>query len=37
LQSDINDTRRHHEIYLSNPQKTEASKLKTVLRIPVKK
>ncbi|MDR0332007.1 MAG: GyrI-like domain-containing protein [Dysgonamonadaceae bacterium] len=37
LQSDINETRRHHEIYLSNPQKTETSKLKTVLRIPVKK
>jgi hypothetical protein len=37
LQSDINETRRHHEIYLSNPLKTEISKLKTVLRIPVKK
>ena len=36
LQSDINETRRHHEIYLSDPTKTEASKLKTVLRIPVK-
>jgi hypothetical protein len=37
LQSDINEARRHHEIYLSDPRKTEASKLKTVLRIPVKK
>ena len=37
LQSDINEIRRHHEIYLSNPLKTETSKLKTVLRIPVKK
>ena len=37
LQSDINETRRHHEIYLSDPRKTEISKLKTVLRIPVKK
>ena len=37
LQSDINETRRHHEIYLSDPRKTEASKLKTVLRIPVRK
>ena len=37
LQSDITDTRRHHEIYLSDPRKTEVSKLKTVLRIPVKK
>ena len=37
LEKDINETRRHHEIYLSNPTKTEISKLKTVLRIPVKK
>ena len=37
LQSDICETRRHHEIYLSDPRKTEVSKLKTVLRIPVKK
>ena len=36
LQSDINETRKHHEIYLSDPRKTEISKLKTVLRIPVK-
>jgi hypothetical protein len=36
LQSDVNETRRHHEIYLSDPRKTEISKLKTVLRIPVK-
>ena len=36
LRSDINETRRHHEIYLSDPRKTETSKLKTVLRIPVK-
>ena len=35
LQSNINETRRHHEIYLSDPRKTEISKLKTVLRIPV--
>ena len=37
LQSDINEARRHHEIYLCDPQKTETSKLKTVLRIPVKR
>jgi len=37
LRSDICETRRHHEIYLSDPRKTEISKLKTVLRIPVKK
>jgi hypothetical protein len=37
LINDITKTRRHHEIYLSDPRKTEKSKLKTVLRIPVKK
>jgi hypothetical protein len=37
LINDINDKRRHHEIYLSDPRKTEVDKLKTVLRIPVKK
>ena len=37
LQSDINEVRRHHEIYLSDPRKTEVSKLKTILRIPVKR
>jgi len=37
LINDINDKRRHHEIYLSDPRKTEVGKLKTVLRIPVKK
>jgi len=34
---DLNNHRRHHEIYLSDPRKTEVSKLKTVLRIPVKR
>ncbi len=29
--------RKHHEIYITNPKKTETSKLKTILRIPVKK
>jgi len=28
--------RRHHEIYLSDPRKTAADKMKTVLRIPVR-
>jgi len=37
LINDINDKRRHHEIYLSNPGKVDTSKMKTVLRIPVKK
>jgi len=34
---DLNGERRHHEIYLSDPEKTEASKLKTILRLPVKR
>lgn len=36
--STVNDDgsiRRHHEIYLSDPRKTELQKLKTVLRVPV--
>ena len=34
---DINDKRYHHEIYLSDPRKCETSKLKTVIRHPIKK
>ena len=34
---DINDKRMHHEIYLSDPRKTEPAKLKTVVRHPIKK
>lgn len=30
-------TRRHHEIYLSDPRKCAPERLKTVIRIPVKK
>lgn len=30
-------TRRHHAIYLSDPRKTEPGKMKTILRVPVKK
>jgi len=37
LINDINNKRRHHEIYLSDPRKADPSKMKTVLRIPVKK
>ncbi|MDR0301679.1 MAG: GyrI-like domain-containing protein [Treponema sp.] len=37
LMKDLSETRRHHEIYLSDPKKTDKSKIKTVLRIPVKK
>lgn len=34
---DISDTRYHHEIYLSDPRKCDISKLKTVIRHPIRK
>ena len=34
---DINDKRYHHEIYLSDPRRCDVSKLKTVIRHPIKK
>ena len=34
---DITEKRRHHEIYLSDPRKTNPGQLKTVIRLPVKK
>lgn len=34
---DITDERYHHEIYLSDPRKCDVSKLKTVIRHPIKK
>lgn len=34
---DITDSRYHHEIYLSDPRKCAAEKLRTVLRHPIKK
>lgn len=34
---DITDKRYHHEIYLSDPRKCDISKLKTVIRHPIKK
>lgn len=34
---DITEKRYHHEIYLSDPRKTEVSKLKTVIRHPIRK
>ena len=34
--NDLNDMRLHHEIYLSDPRKTEVSKRKTVIRHPIK-
>ena len=33
---DITDSRLHHEIYLSDPRRCDESKLKTVLRHPIK-
>lgn len=35
--SDINEKRHHHEIYLSDPRKSEPGKLKTVIRQPIKR
>ncbi len=36
LKNDINNLRRHHEIYLSDPRKCHVSRMKTVIRIPVR-
>lgn len=36
-QNDLNDHRLHHEIYISDPNRTEPSRLKTVIRHPIKK
>ena len=33
---DITDKRYHHEIYLSDPRRCKAEKLKTVIRHPIK-
>ena len=34
---DYSKTRRHHEIYLSDPRKCAPEKMRTVLRLPIKK
>lgn len=34
---DISDVRLHHEIYLSDPRKVDSSKLKTLIRHPIKR
>lgn len=34
---DIQNPRYHHEIYLSDPRKYQAEKLRTVIRHPIKK
>lgn len=36
-ETDIGETRYHHEIYLSDPRKCAAEKLKTVIRHPIRK
>lgn len=36
LTFDYSDTRRHHEIYLSDPRRTKLENLKTVIRLPIK-
>ena len=36
-ENNISDTRRHHEIYLSDARKVAPEKLKTVIRHPIKK
>lgn len=33
---DLTDNRNHHEIYLSDPRKTESAKMKTILRYPIR-
>jgi len=37
LANDIGPSRRHHEIYLSDPRKCDVSRLKTVVRHPIRK
>lgn len=37
LVNDLSDERRHHEIYITDPRKVTPEKMKTVLRIPVRK
>lgn len=36
-ESDFSESRMHHEIYLSDPRRCDESRLKTVIRHPVKK
>ena len=34
---DFNEQRTHHEIYLSDPRKTDPQKCKTIIRLPIRK
>ena len=36
-QNDISETRRHHELYLSDPRKVAPEKVKTLIRHPIRK
>lgn len=36
-ENDLSEQRQHHEIYLSDPRKTEPAKRKTVIRHPIRK
>lgn len=36
-ENDLNDTRLHHEIYMSDARKVAPEKWKTVIRHPIKK
>ena len=36
FEPDFSDTRRHHEIYLSDPRKADPAKMKTVIRHPIR-
>ena len=36
-ENDLSQTRRHHEIYLSDPRRAAPEKWKTVIRHPIKK
>ncbi len=36
FEPDLNETRLHHEIYLSDPRKCAPERLKTVIRHPIK-
>ena len=37
LAPDFSETRRHHEIYLGDPRRTAPARLRTVLRLPIRR
>lgn len=37
FEADLTETRRHHEIYLTDPRRVQPPKMKTVIRHPIKK